>query len=108
MKAIPFLPDRFEATLAYLFVFAAGYVVCWRGNFDFFANLNFTFQHVWEGWLLTSLLLSGGSKFVRTSFGMMSSIPQVVSNVYSSVSGIFNDTGTEETSTTIQSEESSM
>lgn len=92
MKKISWLPNKFDITIAYLLVFICGFIVCWRGNFDFFISLNFSFKHNYEGWLMTSLLLSGGSKFIRSSFTMMNSIPQVISNVYSSVGSLLDST----------------
>lgn len=90
MEKVPYLPDKFEASIAYILVFTSSYIVCWRGNYDLFNYLNLTFQHIWEGWILTALLLSGGSRFVRESFGVINTMPQVISNVYSSIGGIFS------------------
>jgi hypothetical protein len=94
-KKIPWLPiNKFWGPLAYLIVFAAGYLVCWMGNFDFFTSLGFTFQHPYEGWSMTALLLSGGSAFVKSAFGMVNSIPQIVSNVFSTVTNFVTGGGT--------------
>jgi small-conductance mechanosensitive channel len=93
IKRIKWLPlNRIDGTIAYLIVFAAGFFVCWRGHFDFFTFLGFAFNRSWEGWLLTSLVLSGGSKFVRESFGLTGFIPQVISGVYSTFSSLGNST----------------
>lgn len=99
---IPYLPDKLEGPIAYAVVFLASYVICWRGGFNFFASLNFTFRHEYEGWLMTALLISGGSSFVKASFGMMSNIPQVVSGVYSTITSFFSNGQT--TDTTSQSD----
>lgn len=90
MRKISWLPNQFWGPVAYAIVFAAGFLVCWRGSFDFFTNLNFSFHHPWEGWILTAILLSGGSAFVKSSFGMINNIPQAVSSVCSTIGGFFN------------------
>jgi hypothetical protein len=96
---IPWLPNKFEPEIAYLIVFAVAFLICWRGNFNFFSSLNFTFAHDYEGWIYTAALLSGGSAFVKASFGMISSIPQVISNVYSTATGFLSGGGTTTTAT---------
>lgn len=92
--------NKFWGPVAYFIVFAAGYFACWRGNFDFFTYLNFSFKHPWEGWILTALLLSGGSTFVKSSFGMINSIPQAVSNVCNTIGGFFSGDPSGTTNTT--------
>ncbi len=90
MVKIPWLPNKFDAGIAYVIVFSVGFVICWRGNFNFFSSLNFAFKHDFEGWLYTAALLSGGSAFVKQSFGMINSIPQAVSMVWSTATGFLN------------------
>lgn len=93
MKKIPWLPNSFWGPVAYFIVFFSSFIVCWRGNFNFFSSLNFSFRNEWEGWFMTSLLISGGSAFVRTSFGVISTLPQAVSNVVSTVGGFLSSAG---------------
>lgn len=93
MKKIPWLPNSFWGPVAYFIVFLSSLLVCWRGDFNFFASLNFSFHHKWEGWFMTALLISGGSAFVKTSFGMINNVPQAVSNVMSTVGGFFSSGG---------------
>lgn len=85
MKLIPGLPDRFEWPVAYALVLAAGYIVCWQGSFDLFAYLDIFFRHPWQGWLMTALVISGGSTFVRTSFSMIDAIPVSVGSAVSTM-----------------------
>jgi hypothetical protein len=98
MHRIPWLPNKFWAPVAYLIVFVAGYVICWRGNFCFFTSLGFAFNHACEGWLMTALLISGGSTFVKQTFGIVNSIPQAVSMVYGFFSSPTSTTTTPGTS----------
>ena len=65
---IPGLPDKFEWSLAYGLVFLSSFLVCYQGNWDLFAYLDFHFNYAWQGWALTALVVSGGSAFVRTQF----------------------------------------
>jgi len=97
MRRIPKVPNKFWGPVAYTIVFAAGFIVCWRGNFDFFTYLNFSFHHSWEGWGMTALLLSGGSKFVRQSFGLINSMPQAVSGVCSVIGGMLGGGNSQDT-----------
>lgn len=85
MKKVPKLPDSFEWWIAYFIVLGISYVVCDEGNFDLFLYLHLTFSHPWEGYLLTALVLSGGSSFVRTQFTMIDKIPSVLSTIMSSI-----------------------
>ena len=88
MRHVPWLPNRFWGPVAYVLVFTMGYVFCWAGAFNFFAVLGFAFRRQYEGWVMTSLLLSGGSAFVRNAFGLISNIPMIVSEVVSMVTSM--------------------
>ncbi|MEG6615406.1 hypothetical protein V6C27_03040 [Peptococcaceae bacterium 1198_IL3148] len=90
MNLIPGLPDKFEWPVAYVLVLAAGYVVCWQGNYDLFAYLNINFNYSWQGWLMTALVISGGSAFVRSSFGVVDAIPTGIGGVTSVVKKFFS------------------
>ncbi|MDF2534323.1 MAG: hypothetical protein K0R18_480 [Bacillales bacterium] len=85
MKRIPRLPDQFEWWIAYFVVLGISYVVCMEGNFDLFRYLNINFSKPWEGWLLTALVLSGGSSFVKSQFNMIDTIPGVISGVTTAI-----------------------
>ena len=85
VKYIPLLPNRFEWPFAYGIVLGTGYLVCWQGHFDLFAYLAIHFRQEWQGWLMTALVISGGSAFVRTSFSVIDNIPMSVQGAYSSV-----------------------
>lgn len=88
MNRIPKLPDKFEWWIAYFIVLGISYLVCMEGNFDLFAYFNMHFRYSWEGWLLTALVLSGGSSFVKTQFNMIDSIPGVISGVTTTIKNI--------------------
>lgn len=88
INKVPLLPDKFEPTIAYITVFAISYLFCWRGHFDFFQYLNLTFNYSFEGWILTALLLSGGSSLVKNSFNIITQIPSSISYITSTISGL--------------------
>jgi hypothetical protein len=94
MRRIPWLPNRFWGPAAYLIVFAAGYVFAWQAGFDFFSYLGASFPAAWEKWGWTALLLSGGSSLVKECFGVANGIPQIVSNVFSTVTNFVTGGGT--------------
>ncbi|MDK2820985.1 MAG: hypothetical protein PWP31_950 [Clostridia bacterium] len=89
MKLIPGLPDSFEWPVAYIFVLATGYIVCWQGNYDLFAYLDINFRQPWQGWLMTALVISGGSAFVRNSFDVVDNIPASLGGITSTIKKIF-------------------
>lgn len=80
VHAIPRLPDKFEWWIAYFIVLLLSTVVCWQGDFRFFDYLNLYFP-TWLDYFMTGLVISGGSAFVRTQFGMIESIPSAVMGV---------------------------
>jgi hypothetical protein len=86
MHRIPKLPDQFEWWVAYALVLGLGYVVCWQGDFNLFNYLDFRFWYAWEGYLLTALVISGGSTFIRTQFSVINDIPSAVFGTTSAVS----------------------
>lgn len=83
MKSIPFLPDQFEWTFAYMILMGIASAVCWQGHFDLFTHLNFTWCYKWEGYLLTGALIAGGSSLLVKQFRVMGLIPTVVGGVTS-------------------------
>jgi len=85
MSKIPNFPDQYEWPTAYFFILVLSYVVCWQGSFNLFEYLNVSFQYEWQGYLMTALLLSGGSALVRTGFSMIESIPSVLSGISTTV-----------------------
>ncbi|MEW6726918.1 MAG: hypothetical protein AB1327_08170 [Bacillota bacterium] len=87
MHAIPGLPDKVERPFSYLVVFILSYVFCWRAHFSFFTYLDCRFDHEWEGWILTALVLSGGSAFAQASWGLISTIPFNVGGAYAAIRG---------------------
>lgn len=89
MKHVPYLPDHFEWTVAYLLVLGSGYLFCWQGNFDLFRELNVFFKYQWEGWLMTALVVSGGSAFVRKQFHVIEQIPNAARGMASYVTSTF-------------------
>lgn len=89
MHSIPNLPDKFEWWFAYLIVLGSSYLVVQEGNFDFFSYININFRYDWERYLFTALIISGGSSFVKSSFGMIELIPSAVRGVGSTVRNVF-------------------
>ncbi|MDO7787108.1 hypothetical protein [Desulforamulus aquiferis] len=89
MEKTPGLPNQLERPIAYLLVFGISFVVCWRGDFSLFQYLNFDFSNPWEGWLMTALVLSGGSAFVRSGFSMVDNIPLSVTSATAGLRRMF-------------------
>ena len=88
-QKIPGFPDHLENVAAYLLVFLISLVVCWQGRFDLFVYLNIKFQEAWQGWLMTALVISGGSSFVRYKFGLIKEIPSGVYGLTANLSNVF-------------------
>jgi len=101
IKKVPFLPDEFEKPIAYLIVFAVSFLVCWRGHFCLFTYLGFSFNHAYEGWIMTSLVISGGSAFLNESFDRMGNMPGILSGMVSyasrTVTSVVSGTGSKAT-----------
>ena len=100
MVKIPWLPDQFEKPIAYMIVFCMSFLVCWRGHYCLFTYLGFTFEHSWEGWILTSVAISGGSAFLNESFDRMNMMPGILSGMYGYVSRTITSVGAGTKSTT--------
>lgn len=88
MHKVPKLPDHFEWWVAYLFVLGAGYFICYELDFTMFKYLGLEAKHEELDWLLTALIISGGSTFVRTQFGIINEIPAFLSGITTSISKV--------------------
>lgn len=100
MPKIPLVPDKIEWTLAYILNLATASVVCWQGHYDIFSSLGVNWKYAWEGWLLTGLVISGGSAFLKAQFKLMNLIPAPIRNMYSmfttgDIGGNDNGSGTQ-------------
>ena len=82
MHKVPNFPDHLEWYVAYAFVLITSTIVCWQGDFRFFDYLNLYFP-TYLDYLMTGLVISGGSAFVRTQFSMIESIPMAITGVTS-------------------------
>ena len=78
MKRVPFLPDKFEWWVAYIVVLSAAFLVCWQLDFQIFRYLGLDAKYSWFDWLLTSLIISGGSTFLKTQFNLINDIPSIL------------------------------
>ncbi len=83
MKRIPKLPDKFEWWFAYILVLGVSFVICWQLDFQIFRYLGLEAQYSWVDWLLTSLIISGGSTFLKNQFNLINDIPSIL-NISSS------------------------
>lgn len=83
MNKLPHFPDKFEWWSAYAVVLIFSTVICWQGDFRFFDYLNLYFP-MWLDYLMTGLVISGGSAFVRTQFSMIDAIPASVIGITAS------------------------
>ena len=79
MKRIPKLPDQFEWWFAYIIVLGTSFLVCWQLDFQIFRYLGLEAKYSWFDWLLTSLIISGGSTFLKSQFNLINDIPSVLS-----------------------------
>ncbi len=78
IHAIPGLPYRFEWMFSYAIVLAMSFVMCFYGDFGLFIYLDVQFHEPLMDYILTALMISGGSVFVREQFENINSIPSVV------------------------------
>lgn len=85
ISKIPKFPDHFEWTTAYIFVLAISSFLCWEFNFTMFKYLGLEAKHTAFDWFLTALIISGGSTFVRTQFGVINEIPAFLSGITTSI-----------------------
>ena len=91
LQKISGFPDYLENVAAYFTVFLISLLVCWQGEFDLFVYLNIKFQQAWQGWLMTALVISGGSSFVRYKFGLIKEIPSGVYGLSANLSNVFKN-----------------
>lgn len=81
MKRINGIPDNLEPLIAYTIVCSLGSLICWQGHFDIFAMCGFTWwQHPWLGWILTGMVIGGGTGMLGKMFRMAREIPSIVTN----------------------------
>lgn len=81
MRAIPGIPDKFEWWIAYVIIFGVGYFVCWQLDYGLFTYFGLTAKYPPLDYVLTALIISGGSSFVRTQFGVINEIPSALQGV---------------------------
>lgn len=89
MHMIPGLPDKLEASFAYVLVLIISFAICYYGDFDLFIYLDIEFIHRWIGYLMTSLIISGGSYYVRHNFNTINEIPSALSGILGAACSIF-------------------
>lgn len=83
MHHIPKLPDRFEYVFAFITIFVTGYFICWQLDFALFRYFGLDAKIIHLDYILTALLISGGSSFLRVNFSQIESIPSVLQGVSS-------------------------
>ncbi len=84
-EKLPFLPNEFPWWFNYFVVLSLAYYIVWQGNYNFWAYLNVNFNFMWQGYLMTALILSGGSSLVKHSFSLVDTIPGNISNVTTTI-----------------------
>jgi hypothetical protein len=84
LKYIPRLPDKIEAPIAYILVTGLSYIACWRFNFSIFSAFGYPTVDLYEGWIGTALVLSGGSKFMREISENLDYLPGFLSTIIQS------------------------
>ncbi len=80
-EKVPYFPNEFSWWLKYVIVVIVAYYISWQGNYNFWVYLNIDFNHDWQGYLMTALLLSGGSSLVKVGFSIIDTIPNSVKNI---------------------------
>lgn len=78
LKIIPIISEQLYNILSYIIVLMLSYYFCWQGNFDLFLCLNISFNCKWQGWLMTALIISGGSKTIIEKYNLISKIPSSI------------------------------
>jgi len=81
-EILPF-PPKVESVITYIVLSGIASAVCWQGDFDLFRYLNFNWQHQEEGWILTGLLIAGGSSLLAKQFKVVGLIPSIISGTAS-------------------------
>ena len=81
-EILPF-PPKVESVITYIVLSGIASTVCWQGDFDLFRYLNFTWQYPQEGWILTGILIAGGSSLLVKQFKVVGLIPSIISGVAS-------------------------
>ena len=92
MYRIPKLPDEFWSPITYILAFIIALVVCWRSNFNYFSYYGCFKFSSFEGYMVTSLFISGGTKIVKESFGLMGFMPSIMSGFSNYFGGSSADT----------------
>lgn len=105
-EVLPF-PARVESVITYIVLCGIASAVCWQGDFDLFRYLDFTWQHEWEGWMLTGALIAGGSSLLVKQFHVVGLIPSIISGTASMFGYGSNavNTASADTKTEISNEE---
>lgn len=93
MRAIPGVPDKFEWWIAYVVIFGVGYFVCWQLDYGLFTYFGLHAKYPPLDYILTALIVSGGSSFVRNNYGVINEIPSILSGVSSVFRNPFNKNG---------------
>lgn len=88
LHGIKGLPDSFEPGIAYILALVFSIVVCHFGNFDFFAYLDLEFPYD-IGIILTGIVVSQGSSYLKSAFSAINEMPSAVSGIMSSFKSIF-------------------
>jgi hypothetical protein len=79
-EILPF-PPKVESVITYIVLSTIASAVCWQGDFDLFRYLNFNWQYPEEGWILTGILIAGGSSLLVKQFKVVGLIPSIISGV---------------------------
>lgn len=82
------LPEKIEASLAYVVILILAYLNCWQADWKFFSYLDINYMYDWESYLASALLISGGSVFVKEGFSIINVIPMSLQGISSAVRGV--------------------
>lgn len=89
MHKLPGFPDSLEWYVAYFIVLSISCAICYFGDFGLFLYLDIEFKYRWIDYLLTALMISGGSVYLRQQFSAINDMPSVLGGIMSSVKSLF-------------------
>jgi len=88
----PWLPDEYHWTAEYALVFTGAMVLCWRLQFNYFAAFDHPGITMWDGYVVTSLVMSGGVASLTGIWAVIEKIPGPLKGVMSTVGSLFGNT----------------
>ena len=80
-KKIPKLPNSYGFFFAFTVTLIGATTICYLGDFRFFSFLGVDFINKWVDYLFTGLVITKGSKFLKSRFDLVNQIPSIISGL---------------------------